>query len=125
MDRSVYSVIFRKVLGLQLAGSVPIRMVRLLADDRKNDVVRLHRAGPQVTLDFLDERRRTGLERTLHHGLTVMWSTCHNGDTPGHLSNIVIAGHALCHSSSPGTLLSPPRGFCIYSLVPKCVGMRC
>lgn len=34
IDCSVYSVIFRKVPGLQFGRSVPTRMVRLLADDR-------------------------------------------------------------------------------------------
>ena len=102
IDGCLHGIIISKIPSLQLGGSKPTRIFVILPNNcatngslfaalaaggqkaaigyivlrqgisHENDVTRLHRGRTQVTLDFLDERRRRRLERTLHHGLSVM-----------------------------------------------------
>ncbi len=47
-------------------------VVARAANIPEDDMLRAHRRGPEVTLNFLNERWRCFLERTLHHGLRML-----------------------------------------------------
>ena len=72
-DCAAHSLIVQSSVPLAAGGEERTigHIVRGQRISHKNDVVRAHRDGPQVTLDFLNERRQSGLEGTLHHRLRV------------------------------------------------------